>query len=54
MTANNLISILKDYVRSYGDQFIVVSDNNSVLGDADSVILTDDGDFAINFNYDNL
>lgn len=50
MTASQLRDILDNWIREYGDQFIVVSDNYTVLGDADGVILTDDGDFAISFN----
>ena len=52
MTATQLVKILQEYIRSYGDQFVVASDNYSVLGDVDSVLITDDGDFAITFQTD--
>lgn len=50
MTASKLIEILEEYIRTYGDQFVTIADAYSVLGDAESVLLTDDGDFAITFN----
>lgn len=49
MTATQLIAILQNYVHEYGDQFVVASDEYSILGDVNSVMLTDDGDFAITF-----
>lgn len=54
MLASQLVRILNDYIRSYGDQFVTAADQYNVLGDVDSVMLTDDGDFAITFIPDRI
>lgn len=54
MLASQLIEILEDYIRSYGDQFVNVADQYSVIGDAESVMLTNDGEFAITFIPDGI
>lgn len=54
MLASQLVAILNDYIRSYGDQFVTVADENYVLGDADSVMLTNFGEFAITYTPDRI
>lgn len=49
MTATQLIRILQDYVRMYGDQFVVAADEDRIVGDINSVLLTDDNEIAITF-----
>ena len=54
MLASQLVNILEDYIRTHGDQFVNVADQYYVLGDVDSVLLTDDGEFAVTFIPDRL
>lgn len=49
MTVSQLVQILNEYGRTYGDRFVVAADEYSILGDVNSVMLTDDGDIAITF-----
>lgn len=49
MTASQLVRILNEYIRAYGDRFVTAADEYSVLGDVNSVMLTDNDDFAITF-----
>ena len=54
MTASQLVRILQDYIASYGDLFVVAADDRYVLGDVDSVLLTDDNEIAVTFIPDRL
>lgn len=54
MTATQLIRILKEYIRTYGDQFVVAASDQFVLGDVDSVLITDNNEIAITFTPDTL
>ena len=54
MLASQLVRILNEYIYSYGDQFVTVADENYVLGDVDSVMITNDNDIAITFTPDRI
>jgi len=54
MLASQLVGILNEYIYSYGDQFVTVADENYVLGDVDSVMLTNFEEFAITFTPDRI
>lgn len=46
MTVSELIRILRQYQREYGDKYVVLADYENVIGDAESVGLVN-GDIVI-------
>ena len=48
MTVSELIRILRGYEREYGrDAYVVLADEQDIIGDANSVGLSDDGEVVI-------
>ena len=47
MTLSELQRILREYQRAYGDQYVVLADDSTIIGDCNSVGLDPSGDIIL-------